>query len=92
MLASDVIQAQDGSVALVEIYPTGDFAGTPQDGIHGFTAQSARQWGFAPQNNFLRFQCLPNGFPPFNLGMIQGQQNGAYVAMGTYGKMYFFSA
>jgi len=44
-----------------------------------------------PTNNFLRFQGLVNGLMPFDLGMaIQGPQNGAYMATGTDGKMYFF--
>ncbi len=85
------VGANDGSVALVEIYPNGSFASTLQGGIYGYGAQSAGQWGFMPANNFLRFQGLVNGLMPFDLGMaIQGQQNGAYMATGTDGKMYFF--
>src|SRR5260370_2780333 len=84
-------QANDGSTALVEIYPNGSFASTLQGGVYGYGAQSAGQWGFIPASNFLRFQGLVNGFMPFDLGMaIQGQQNGMYMATGTDSKMYFF--
>jgi hypothetical protein len=85
------VRANDGSVALVELYPNGSFASTLQGGVYGYGAQSAGQWGFIPANNFLRFQGLVNGFMPFDLGMaIQGQQNGMYMATGTDGKMYLF--
>jgi hypothetical protein len=84
------VQANDGSVALVEIYPNGSFASTVQGGPYGYGAQSAGQWGFIPANNFLRLQGMVNGFMPFDLGIvIQGQQNGVFVATGTDGKTYF---
>jgi hypothetical protein len=84
------VQANDGSIALVEIYPNGGFASSLQGGLYGYGAQSAGQWGFMPANNFLRFQGLVNGLIPFDLGVaIQGQQNGVFVATGTDGKTYF---
>lgn len=84
------VRANDGGMAFVEFYPNGAFTSTMQGGIYGY-AQSAGQWGFMPSNNFLRLQGLVNGLIPFDLGMvIQGQQNGVYMAMGTDGKTYFF--
>jgi hypothetical protein len=84
------VQSNDGSVALVEIYPNGSFTSTVQGGPYGYGAQSAGQWGFIPANNFLRLQGMVNGFMPFDLGIvIQGQQNGVFVATGTDGKAYF---
>ena len=85
------VRANDGGAALVEFYPNGAFAGTMQGGLYGYGAQSAGQWGFILANNFLRLQGLVNGFIPFDVGMvIQGQQNGVYMATGTDGKTYFF--